>query len=269
MADENQLDQVLLNLAINGRDAIDGKGVLTITVDTMHQADMCNSCLERFEGQYVRVSVTDSAGTLSPEMLDKIFDPFFTTKGDQETGLGLSHVYGFMENCNGTINVYSELDYGTRISLYFPRYFSEDELQSQPTSTTFDENFKGTEKILIVDNEPALLQLTSSILSSQGYQVQMADCGETALKILEKDNNIALMLTDVIMQEMDGYTLAGLVQQKYPNIAIQVASGFSDDRHEGKINEQLHKNMLHKPYHTSTLLRRIRLLLDTKSNNKK
>jgi len=159
------------------------------------------------------------------------------------------------------IKVYSEPGRGSRFTLYFPRYINDDEVKKLDIIQKVDK-LNGTETILVVDDEPALVFLTTEVLEKHGYRVLFANNAKEALKILENEN-IDAMISDVIMPEMDGYELAELVQKKYPQIKIQLASGFSDDRHLNKINNKtLHDNILHKPYQVNALLIRLRELLD-------
>ncbi|MDH5258454.1 MAG: response regulator, partial [Gammaproteobacteria bacterium] len=173
--------------------------------------------------------------------------------------LGLAQVYGFVERSGGAISVNSQPGQGTQFDLYFPRYQTT-EPTTTDTKTSTSVNYNGNETILIVDDEPALLHLTHEVLSLHGYHVITAQSGKQALEVLENEH-IDLLLSDVIMPEMDGYQLATIVQEKYPAIKIQLASGFTDDRHNNKINDLLNQNILHKPYETEMLLKRVRSLL--------
>ncbi len=196
---------------------------------------------------------------------EKIFDPFFTTKGDKGTGLGLTQVYGFVNRVAGAINVLSSVGHGSQIIIYFPRY--SDATTTENTVDDWNNNnenidiYAGTESILIVDDEKALGHLVVDQLSLLGYQPYYAEHGKQALQILGQEK-IDLMLSDIIMPEMDGYQLAAIVQSEYPTVKIQLASGYSDDRHKLEVHDSLYKHILHKPYNELTLLKRIRLLLD-------
>lgn len=261
LIDSNDLIDAVVNISINAMHAIQGNGKLTIKTydESVNETDAVQ--LQIPPGDYVLLSLTDTGKGMDTLTLERIFDPFFTTKGDRGTGLGLSQVYGFVERSHGTIKVYSEVDHGTRVTLYFPRSQSNSKKQGTVLEKDSGNNsLKGSETVLIVDDEPSLLQLTASILTAQGYKTLTAGNGKEALEVLENEK-VDLVLSDVIMPEMDGYELATIIQEKYPAIKIQMASGFSDDRHENMIDESLHKNLLHKPYHSITLLKRIRELL--------
>jgi len=184
--------------------------------------------------------------------------PFFSTKGDQGTGLGLSQVYGFMERSNGTIKIYSEPDHGTRLSLYFPRYTGS--IVSNQNEAENTEIQSGTGNILIVDDEVALLDYAKEVLQLHGYTVFTAEDGQQALELLEQQP-IDLLFSDIIMPNMDGFELAAQVKQRYPDIKIQLASGFSDNHNSEKNDPQLRENLLAKPYNSSSLLGAIQALL--------
>lgn len=259
--DESELEDSIINMCINAMHAIDGSGGLTIST---HSMLVDNETAKQFElnvGEYVSLSLTDTGSGMDEETKNNIFDPFYSTKGELGTGLGLSQVYGFVERSGGMIKVYSEPGRGSRFTLYFPRYINDDEVKKLDIIQKVDK-LNGTETILVVDDEPALVFLTTEVLEKHGYRVLFANNAKEALKILENEN-IDAMISDVIMPEMDGYELAELVQKKYPQIKIQLASGFSDDRHLNKINNKtLHDNILHKPYQVNALLIRLRELLD-------
>jgi len=171
----------------------------------------------------------------------------------------LSQVYGFINRCNGTVKVYSQPDLGTQLLLYFPRCPGEQESALKMNADVVAV-VKGKESILVVDDEPALLEWMSEVLGQQGYHVQCADNAEQALEIL-KNKKVDLLLSDIIMPDMDGFALASVVKEKYPHIKIQLASGFSDAEHFDQTDAELSENRLHKPYNAQTLLARVHELL--------
>ncbi len=257
--DSNDLEDAIVNLSINALHAIDGNGQLTIQTCNEHMNEIDARQLQMKAGDYVLLSITDTGCGMDDITKEKMFEPFYSTKGDKGTGLGLSQVYGFIERSEGVIKVYSELDYGTRIVFYFPRYqeTASDEKREEQNDVL---DFKGNETILVVDDESALLDLTCEILEQQGYHTLRAKNAKQTLDILEQQA-VDLLICDIIMPEMDGYELAGIVQQKYPEIKIQLASGFADDRHVNMVDDDLHKNLLHKPYRSQILLKRVWALL--------
>jgi len=258
--DMGDLEDAILNISINAMYAIEDNGKLTFQTrnEVINKEDAHQ--LQIDAGDYVLLSITDTGIGMSQEVKEKIFDPFYSTKGEQGTGLGLSQVYGFIQRSKGVIKVYSESGHGTRFTIYLPRQLEnrseEDKLEVE---SSYDLN--GNETILVVDDEPALTKLTTEILNQKGYRTLSANSSQQALTILEIET-VDLLLTDVIMPEIDGYQLAEIVQKKYPNTKIQLASGFSDDRHKDIIDQSLHQNLLNKPYYSKTLLIRIRELLD-------
>jgi len=259
--DVSDLEDAILNMSINAMHAIEGIGQVTFETRNEVINEIDAQQLQLAAGEYVLLSITDTGCGMDTETKEKIFDPFYSTKGELGTGLGLSQVYGLVHRSNGNIKVHSEPEHGSRFTLYFPRYF-ESEIDEKPFEDEEITHLSGNQTILVVDDEPALANLTSHILSQQGYRVFSANCGEEALIILEKEH-IDLLLSDVIMPEMDGYQLAAVVHEKYPSIKIQLASGFSDDRHIDNINVSLHQDLLHKPYHSKKLLLRIRELINS------
>jgi len=257
--DINDMEDAILNLSINAMHAIDGNGQLTLSTRNEKVDVMDTKQLDLKPGDYITLSVTDTGCGMDDETKEKIFDPFYSTKGDKGTGLGLSQVYGFVKRSGGTIKVYSEPGQGTRFALYFPRY-NKTRTISIKNKTTNTEDLKGNETILLVDDEPALITLSAELLEQHGYHVICAENAEQAIQILEQEP-VDLLFSDVIMPGMDGYQLADFVRMQYPQIKIQLTSGFTDNRHMNMINDDLHKNLLHKPYNTHTLLQKIRELL--------
>jgi len=258
--DESELEDTILNMSINAMHAIEANGILTIKTRNVQLSSTEAKSLGIKPGDYVQLCIIDTGSGMDNSTKEKIFDPFYSTKGEKGTGLGLSQVYGFIQRCEGTITVDTELNNGTYFSLYFPRYRGVNAENKQP-KTNKSNQIKGSETILVVDDELALLNLTFEILSPHGYQVFRAEDAKQALKILQKEN-IDLLISDIIMPGMDGYTLASIVQKKYPHIKIQLASGFSDNHKITPDNDELSKNSLHKPYHLQTLLNRVRELLE-------
>jgi len=259
---DSEMEDIVLNMSINAMHAIDGNGQLTIRTSNEQLNQMDAQSLALASGDYVLLSITDTGCGMDEATREKIFEPFFSTKGEKGTGLGLSQVYGFVHSSGGAIKVYSEPGHGTRFALYFPRYIESDyKEQSVKENSTVD--IKGTETILVVDDEPALLSLSCEILAKHNYNVISAENAKKALEILEYET-VDLLISDIIMPEMDGYQLAAVVNEKYPAIKIQLASGFADDRNVGMINESLQKNLLLKPFNSQDLLQRIREVLDEK-----
>ena len=259
--DSADMENAVINLSINAMHAIDDNGELTFQTRNEQVDEVEAGNLGLHKGDYIKFSVIDNGCGMDTSIKDKIFDPFYSTKGDRGTGLGLSQVYGFIERSNGAIKVYSEPGHGTQFVFYFPRHYIGMSVEENETDYKVVD-LTGNETILVVDDEPALLGLSNEILMQQGYHVIVAESGKQALDILQ-NQHVDLVLSDVIMPQMDGYQLACIVQDKYPHIKIQMASGFSDDRDRDILDTSLQQNLIHKPFNSQILLKRIRSLLDS------
>ncbi len=260
--DVNDLEDAILNLSINAMHAIEGSGQFNIATNNVVINSVEAVQLNLESGKYVTLSFIDTGCGMDETTREKIFDPFYSTKGDEGTGLGLSQVYGFMQRCGGAIKVSSALAQGSRFTLYFPCYISSEdkEINENKTKIISTSELEGNETILVVDDEVALQDIVSKILHKHGYHVLCADHAKQALQVLETEH-VDLLLSDVIMPEMDGFELVEIVKEKYPNIKIQLVSGFTEKKQSSKIDESLVQNMLSKPYKASILLQRIKDLL--------
>ncbi len=259
--DSGDLLDAILNISINAMHAMPEGGKLAIATGNEHVNEFDAPLKGLPKGDYVLLSISDTGCGMDKETQDKIFDPFFSTKGELGTGLGLSQVYGFIERSNGSVRIYSEPGHGTLISLYFPRYKDIDSRKNKQIPPSPPLTQGGQETILVVDDEAALLNLSTEIFSQQGYKVIPVASGRQALEVL-KNTPVNLLLSDVIMPEMDGYQLAAEVQAQYPKVKIQLASGFTDDRHSDKMSTDLLDNIIQKPFNIKEVLTRIRSLLD-------
>jgi len=258
--DKGDLEDAILNMCINAMHAMPDGGDLTLTTFNRNLAEDEATVLNISAGDYVQVSIADTGCGISEDVLNQIFDPFFTTKGELGTGLGLTQVYGVIKRAKGVITIDSSINAGTYILIYFPRYHSVAEHSDIVSDIDIDKG--GNETILIVDDETSICDLTTKILSTKGYQTLVANSGEEALDILE-NNEIDLLLSDVIMPNMDGYKLAGIVREKYPDLKIQLMSGFDDDRQRTKEDEVLAENLLEKPFNAKALFYTVRKVLDS------
>jgi len=259
LLDINDMEDAILNICINGMHAMDGHGHLTIHTQNEVIDDYDARALGVNGGDYVTLSITDTGCGMDDAVKDKIFDPFFSTKGDKGTGLGLSQVYGFVTQNKGNIKVYSEPGEGTQFKLYFPRHISIKKNFSQ-NKDLITGSLNGHESILVVDDEEALRGLAHDILSANGYHVICASNASEALEALETEK-FDLLLTDIIMPEMNGYQLVEIVKTKYPKLKILFASGFADNRHEDMSEENSSENLLAKPYNSTSLLQKVYDLL--------
>lgn len=254
-------EDVLLNMTINAMHAMNGSGELFIGTRNEKIDEVTARNLEINAGEYVSLTFSDTGCGMSKETIARIFDPFFSTKGEEGTGLGLSQVYGFVQRSGGTIKVYSELGVGSRFVLYFPAHASKNTKQAAQSYEAIV-NLDGTETILVVDDEPAIRGLTEEILTSQGYNVLCAEDAQHAMDILA-DRLVDLMISDVIMPDENGYELAAKVRHQYPNVKIQMISGFSDTVTPSEVDVELSRNQISKPFNVNTLLKRVRELLDS------
>jgi len=258
LLDFSDLEDTILNLSINAMHAMDDVTNAELTIKTCNQSinNIEAKMLGLTEGDYVLLSVTDIGCGMDEVIKGKIFEPYFSTKGDEGSGLGLSQVFAFLQRSGGAINVLSEPNHGTQIVLYFPRLQVEADLDISVIAK--DENdLKGNEVILVVDDEELLCEFAMELLCEQGYQVFSATSGIDALKKLAEEN-IDLMVTDIIMPEMDGHQLAAQVLKDSPNMKVQLVSGFNYDAHSELVDQMLIKNILHKPYTSEELLKCVR-----------
>ncbi len=257
--DPGDFEDVLLNLALNSRDAMAGKGKLIIeTRNAILDEKFCSLNPEAVVGEYVELAVSDSGEGIARENQEKIFDPFFTTKEQGKgTGLGLAMVFGFVKRSAGTIKVYSEPGIGTTFRLYLPRACS-DKIQTEPDNTPVESLPAGKELILIVDDEPALLELVEETLQSFGYQTLLASNGKQALEILAKTPAVDMVFTDVVMPGMNGYELAEKVIAMHPGLKILLTSGYTELATARNGQAQFNANILSKPYSQRDLAQRVR-----------
>jgi two-component system NtrC family sensor kinase len=265
--DRGQIEQVIVNLAVNARDAMAEGGRLTIrTSRTKLDLSMAARFLEPADmsaGRYVMITVSDNGTGIDPDFLPHIFEPFFTTKEkDRGTGLGLATVYGICKRHDGQIAVDSEVGIGTTFSIYLPE---QDALALDvPGEESLKRNLPGgTETILLAEDDPHVRKLGERILSSLGYHVLSAENGERALSVASTyAGEIDLMLTDVVMPVMNGFVLSERIREIYPDIKVLFVSGYPADRFERNIDLERLTPMLAKPFRARELANTIRQLLD-------
>lgn len=266
--DASDFEDAILNMCINSMHAMQDGGSLTISTSNAHINNSEALYFDLKPGEYTVLKIEDTGYGIDEETQKMLYDPFFSTKGDKGTGLGLSQVYGFVQRTKGSIKVYSEIGGGTCFSLYFPRYKIKQVNENETKQEIAKKDLIGSETILVVDDEISLRNLACNILSNNGYTVILAEDGIQALEAM-KTNEIDLLLTDIIMPNMDGYELAAKVIELYPDVRIQLASGFSDNRKTDKISDELEANKLQKPFNSQQLLQNIRELLDDNNTQEK
>lgn len=258
--DPSQIDQIVVNLCVNSRDAIADVGKITIeTGIKVFDQEYCDSHYGFLQGEYVMLSVSDNGFGMDKETITNIFEPFFTTKDrGKGTGLGLATVYGIVKQNGGFINVYSEPNEGTTFRIYFPRY-NKDEDTDDKMSSNKSEDAKGNETILIVEDEPSILQLTKMMLKKQGYQVFAASTPDEAVDIANSHSDkIDLLITDVVMPEMNGRDLAKKILSIYPDIKCLFMSGYTANviAHHGVLDTGV--NFIQKPFSKNELSEKVR-----------
>jgi PAS domain S-box-containing protein len=263
--DRTQIEQVIVNLAINAGDAMPNGG--TLTIRTRHVAasdENQRSSLERSPGGFVRLEVEDTGVGIEPAICDRIFEPFFTTKrGSRGTGLGLATVYHAMEQAGGSVEVTSEVGSGTRFDLVFPasaRSIRADQPKPPPEIPT-----TGTESVLIVEDDPAVQSVLREYLTDRGFSVHAADDGLAGLELARREGiRLDLVLSDVVMPKMSGIEMARRLREELPHLKVLLISGHAKDR-EKAVEESMQDGFcafLQKPFAPETLARRIRDLLD-------
>jgi PAS domain S-box-containing protein len=260
-ADAGQIEQIVMNLAVNAIDAMPDGGRLVIeTANADLDDEYVVSHVGMKAGQYVMIAISDTGVGMSAEVRARIFEPFFTTKAKGKgTGLGLATVFGIVQQSGGTVQVYSELGRGTTFKVYLPR---SDDVPVADTARTNVDVSRGAESILLVEDEDALRKVTASILGRSGYRVLEACNGTEALRILELDgNSVDLLLTDVVMPQMNGRQLSERVSTLRPDIRVLYMSGYTD----GILVGQLAAGalLLQKPFTPSVLTRKVRDALDS------
>lgn len=274
--DPGDLEDAILNLSLNARDAMPGGGLLVIETANKHlDANYAKQHPNAQEGDYVMVSVSDTGAGIGKEARKKIFDPFFSTKElGKGTGLGLSMVYGFVQRSGGHIQLYSEEGKGSTFHIYLPRAAVEHGKQDEQRDEEQSELPRGDEKILIVDDEKQLSEVAESYLQQLGYQTLVANNGKEALDTLSKTEDIDLIFSDVVMPGgLDGYHLAFAAAKQQPTIRVLLTSGFTSKREEFTNGEQkiylkLAANLLGKPYNIIELASAIRRTLDEQESLK-
>ena len=263
-ADPVQIEQVIMNLAVNSRDAMPEGGKLTIETGNVYLDEgYCGVHPEVQPGHYVLLAVSDNGHGMAEEIRDHIFDPFFTTKEvGKGTGLGLSTVYGIVKQSGGYIWVYSEPDKGTAFKIYLPQIKEDQDGKTEVPKAK--EAAGGKETILLVEDEGSLRGLAAKVLRKHGYTVIEAANGLKALETMAGSNKlkIDLLITDVIMPEMGGTELAGKLLERYPGIKVLYISGYTDNAivHHGVLAEGV--SFLPKPFSPISLAQKVRDTLD-------
>lgn len=265
LADPTYIEQIIMNLAINARDAMPTGGQLILeTVEMVIDEDLAS---ERglAPGHYVRLSVEDTGHGMPPDVQARLFEPFFTTKEPgRGTGLGLATVYSIARQLNGFITVYSEVGRGTIFHLYFPVHGGEETASAKGAAEPWHETPRGQETILLVEDETQVRNLTARILERQGYRVFCASGPKEALEWMASGQvRVDLVLTDVVMPEMDGFELVKRLRAQYPGLRALYMSGYTEAVFGQRGQPEGMPPLLQKPFDAGTLIARVRQALDT------
>jgi PAS domain S-box-containing protein len=264
-ADPGQIDQVIMNLAVNGRDAMPQGGKLTIeTANVTLDDNFARTHTPLVAGDYVMLAISDTGVGMDNETQTRIFEPFFTTKGAKGTGLGLSTVYGIVKQSGGFIFVDSQPQRGTAFRAYFPRVDGREEVVAAQDSLGLPRAAHGQETILLVEDENNLRRLARQYLETQGYKILEAEDGAAALQIVDGHKGVIdLLLTDVIMPGMNGRELAVHITKLLPEVRVLYMSGYTENAvgHDGTLDVGI--NLLQKPFSLPALKDRVREVLDS------
>jgi PAS domain S-box-containing protein len=263
--DQNQLENSILNLCINARDAMPDGGKLTIETSNKWIDDRAARKHDLLIGQYVSLCVTDTGTGMTPDVVDKAFDPFFTTKPIGEgTGLGLSMIYGFVRQSGGQVRIYTELGQGTTMCLYFPRHSEDaedniDAFENTPMGATGE-----GEVVLVIDDDPTIRTLVAEALNDTGYSVIEAADGPAGLRILDSNTRIDLLITDVgLPGGINGRQVADAARGVRPGLKTLFITGYAENAVIGKRRLDPGMHVITKPFQIEALTRRVREIIDS------
>jgi two-component system cell cycle sensor histidine kinase/response regulator CckA len=261
-ADISQFEQVIVNLAVNARDAMPDGGKLTIKTSNVPAQDAAKLSYKGMPAaDYVQIEVSDTGTGIPPEIIDKIFEPFFSTKEvGKGTGLGLSTVYGIVKQTGGFIYVDSEAGKGSSFRIFLPRYHpAAGEVAKAPPEAKPKGDLTGQGTILLVEDEEGLRSLNARGLRSRGYTVIEASNGIEAMEALEQKNGaVDLVVSDVVMPEMDGPTLLRAMRARNPDLKIIFVSGYAEDAFAKSLEETEKFDFLPKPFALSALVAKVK-----------
>jgi len=264
--DVNQLESAIINLAVNGRDAMPDGGKLTIETANAHLDDCyASSELGLPAGQYVMIAVTDAGAGIPPDVLGKVFDPFFTTKPvGHGTGLGLSMVYGFAKQSGGHVRVYSEVGQGTSVKIYLPRHAGPPDQGTMPLRPIqLPTAAAEAEVVLVVEDEARVREMSAEALRELGYVVHTAASGEEALEVFDRVGRIDILFTDIVMPGMTGRQLADALRERVPDLRVLYTTGYTRNAvvHNGVLDPGV--AFLPKPFSVGDLALKLRSMLDS------
>jgi two-component system cell cycle sensor histidine kinase/response regulator CckA len=260
--DQGQLEQVIINLAVNARDAMVGGGTLSIHTFNVPAGDAKLEGLDALtDTDYVAIEMVDTGSGIAKEHLDKIFEPFFTTKEvGMGTGLGLSTVYGIIKQTGGLISVASEVGKGATFTIFLPRHEGEvaEALPAPPRESARRRDLTGAGVVLLVEDEDAVRKFGARALRNKGYTVIEASNGEGALEVLEKGEAIDILITDIVMPGVDGPSLIRQVRDKRPELKVICISGYTEDSFRKRLDLSDNIHFLSKPFSLQQLAGKVK-----------
>jgi CheY-like chemotaxis protein len=263
-ADPVQLENAVLNLCVNARDAMQDGGQLTIETSNAYVDQVVAQEFAIPPGQYALIAVADSGVGMSSKIIARAFDPFFTTKEiGKGTGLGLSQVYGFVRQSGGHVNIYSEVGIGTTVKIYLPRHYGEANSVEARIAPVAAYRGSKSELVLVVEDEARVRTISVEALRDLGYTAIGASSADEALQIFESDLGISLLFTDVIMPAMSGRELADRLRQRHPSLKVLYTTGYPRNAivHNGILEPGT--NLLTKPFSVEELATKVRQMLDS------
>ena len=267
VVDPGQIENAILNLAINARDAMDGRGRLTIEAGNALLDEVYAAQHDLKPGQYIMLAVSDTGHGIKPELLERVFEPFFSTKPEGKgTGLGLSMVYGLVKQSGGHIRIYSEVGEGTTVKIYLPRSLEGEDLLVDAAQQSVS---GGDETILVVEDDEDVREAAVAMLTDLGYHVLKAKDAASALTVIESGVPVNLVFTDVVMPgPLRSPELARKVKERLPSLAVLFTSGYTENAivHGGRLDPGV--ELLGKPYTREALARKIRLLLGNEAKHR-
>ena len=266
LCDPNQLENAILNLCINGRDAMPDGGRLTIETANTWLDERGARERDMQPGQYVAVCVTDTGTGMPPEVMARAFDPFYTTKPTGHgTGLGLSMIHGFAKQSGGQVRIYSELGTGTTVRIYLPRHHGEADKEAPQVRLAEAPRADLGETVLIVDDEPTVRMLVTEVLAELGYAAIEAADGASGLKVLQSDVRIDLLITDVgLPGGLNGRQMADAARQSRPDLRVLFITGYAENAMLANGHLEPHMHVLSKPFAMEVLASRIKSIITGK-----
>ncbi len=259
-ADPSQLENAILNIAVNARDAMPEGGRLTIETQNAHLDDRyASENVEVRPGQYVLIAISDTGAGMPADVVARVFEPFFTTKAiGKGTGLGLSQVFGFTKQSGGHVKIYSELGAGTTVKLYLARFFGTKEAQTGSGAAAAPVSRGEGEVVLVVEDEASVRQLTVEGLADLGYTTLAAESAVAALRVLDERSDVDLLLTDVVMPDMNGRKLVEAALARFPKLRVLYMTGYTRNAivHNGVLDADV--QLLSKPFTVETLALKVR-----------